>query len=209
MARFNIDDYTLVKDRVAAFKEEHPLCTIETELLSVNNIVDTPTGDMCNEYVVKATVTPNPLQEPEVHYTGLAAERDNGHFVNKTSAMENCETSAVGRALAHCGYGGDLQFASAEEVANAVMKQEKIKVTTDMYEVLNESFNAAKPFLSEYEQSIYHDRRSKNYYDTKLKWKKSVSEFMRRISDHWKQEELAAEELAKKAKLAKQAKEAN
>ena len=66
----------------------------------------------CNEYIVKAIVTPNPLQEPEIFYTGHAAERDNTGFVNKTSALENCETSAVGRALAFAGYGGDQQFAS-------------------------------------------------------------------------------------------------
>tara|TARA_R110002051_G_scaffold76781_1_gene140160 strand:+ start:787 stop:1362 length:576 start_codon:yes stop_codon:yes gene_type:complete len=178
MARFDIKNYTLIKDRLIAFREEFPQCTIETTLLASNNIVDSPTGEMCNEYVMKAIVTPNPLAEPEVQYTGHAAERDNGHFVNKSSAIENCETSAVGRALAHCGYGGDTAFASAEEVANAMIKQNKVKVTTRELDILNESFASARPFLSEKEVTAYNDRRSQNYYDTKTKWYKSVMHFL-------------------------------
>ena len=178
MSRFNISDYTLIKDRLIAFRDQFPQCTIETTLLASNNIVDSPTGEMCNEYVMKAVVIPNPLAEPEVQYTGHAAERDNGHFVNKSSAIENCETSAVGRALAHCGYGGDKSFASAEEVANAMMKQNKVKVTTRELDILGESFASAKPFLSEQEIKIYNDRRGSNYYDTKTKWFKSVMHFL-------------------------------
>ena len=123
---FNIKDYTLVKDRLIAFREEFPLSSITTELLSVSNIVDSPTGDYANEYVVKATVIPNPLQEPEVVYTGLAAERDNTGFVNKSSAIENCETSAVGRALAMLGIGIDTSIASSNEVQDAIAKQEEM-----------------------------------------------------------------------------------
>ena len=57
---------------------------------------------------------------------GINKERDNGTFINKTSAMENCETSAVGRALAFAGFGGDMAFASAEEVVNAQLNQKNI-----------------------------------------------------------------------------------
>ena len=64
--KFKGKEYTEVKDRLVAFRDEFPHNSIKTELLSVNNIVDSPTGDMCNEYVVKATITPNPLQEPEI-----------------------------------------------------------------------------------------------------------------------------------------------
>ena len=58
-----------------------------------------------------------------VLHVGHAAERDNTGFVNKTSALENCETSAVGRALAFAGFGGDFAIASKEEVENAKAKQ--------------------------------------------------------------------------------------
>jgi len=178
MARFNISDYTLVKDRLIAFRDQFPQCSIETTLLASNNIVDSPTGEMCNEYVMKAVVTPNPLAEPEVQYTGHAAERDNGHFVNKSSAIENCETSAVGRALAHCGFGGDKNGPSAEEMSSALTKQAKFKITTRELDILGEAFASAKPFLSDKEIKAYNDRRGSNYYDTKTKWFKSVMHFL-------------------------------
>ena len=53
---------------------------------------------------------------PEIYFVGHAAERDNTGFVYKSSAIENCETSAVGRALAFAGFGGDFAIASKEEV---------------------------------------------------------------------------------------------
>ena len=179
MGRFNIKDYTLVKDRLVAFRDEFPLSSITTELLNINNIVDSPTGEMCNEYVVKATVIPNPLQEPEVIYTGLAAERDNTGFVNKSSAIENCETSAVGRALAFAGYGGDQQFASAEELVNAKTAQQKSALTNDLLEVLDNLAKVAQPFMKEEDYLGYKKRRSDGFYDTKLKWRKSVNAFIK------------------------------
>lgn len=179
MGRFNIKDYTLVKDRLVAFRDEFPLSSITTELLNINNIVDSPTGEMCNEYVVKATVIPNPLQEPEVFYTGLAAERDNTGFVNKSSAIENCETSAVGRALAFAGYGGDQQFASAEELVNAKTAQQKSALTNDLLEVLDNLAKVAKPFMKDEDYLGYKKRRSDGFYDTKLKWRKSVNAFIK------------------------------
>tara|TARA_R100000664_G_C2757784_1_gene146201 strand:+ start:2094 stop:2711 length:618 start_codon:yes stop_codon:yes gene_type:complete len=175
---FNIKDYTLVKDRLVAFRDEFPLSSITTELISVNNIVDSPTGDYANEYIVKATVIPNPLQEPEVSYTGLAAERDNTGFVNKSSAIENCETSAVGRALAFAGFGGDVQFASAEELINAKTAQSKSALTGDLLEVMDNLFKVAVPHLTEEQQKTYRDRRSSGYYDTKVKWRKTVDGFI-------------------------------
>lgn len=175
---FNIKDYTLVKDRLIAFRDEFPLSSITTELISVNNIVDSPTGDYANEYIVKATVIPNPLQEPDVCYTGLAAERDNTGFVNKSSAIENCETSAVGRALAFAGFGGDVQFASAEELVNAKTAQSKSALTNDLLEVMDNLFKVAVPHLTEEQQKTYRERRSSGYYDTKVKWRKTVDGFI-------------------------------
>lgn len=55
--------------------------------------------------------------------TGTAYEKENSTFINKTSYIENCETSAVGRALAMCGIGIDTSIASKEEVENAIENQ--------------------------------------------------------------------------------------
>ncbi len=169
---FNINNYTEVKDRLIAFNEEYPNATIETELLSVNNIVDSPTGEMCNEYVIRAKVIPNPIQEPEVYFTGLAAERDNTGFVNKTSALENGETSAVGRALAFAGFGGDFAIASKEEVLNAQAAQKKSNVTIAMTKELDKLVKDMNKegSLDAEATARYNIRREEGYFDTKVKW---------------------------------------
>ena len=69
-----------------------------------------------------------------------AAERDNTGFVNKTSALENCETSAVGRALAFAGFGGDFSIASKEE-ENAKAKQKQINPTVKSLEAMDKAAN--------------------------------------------------------------------
>lgn len=60
--------------------------------------------------------------------TGTAYEKENSSFINKTSYIENCETSAVGRALGMAGFGIDTSVASAEEVENAMQQQEADKI---------------------------------------------------------------------------------
>ena len=57
----------------------------------------------------------------------MAQEKETSSFINKTSFIENCETSAVGRALGFAGIGIDGSMASAEEVANAIIQQDQQK----------------------------------------------------------------------------------
>ena len=72
--------------------------------------------------VMRATLT-----IPECgSYTGHSYEREGSTQINKTSALENCETSAIGRALAAAGYGGS-EYASANEVSNAIHQQQNGK----------------------------------------------------------------------------------
>ena len=54
-------------------------------------------------------------------------EKESTSYINKTSYIENCETSAVGRALGFMGIGIDASMASAEELVNALVGQEEIK----------------------------------------------------------------------------------
>ena len=67
--------------------------------------------------VVKAT-----LSFKDNVYTGLAMELIGGNFINEFSALENCETSAIGRALSSAGYFGS-EFCSANELENAIKQQ--------------------------------------------------------------------------------------
>ena len=59
--------------------------------------------------------------------TGIAEEEKGSTFINKTSYVENCETSAWGRALANFGIGLESSVASAEEVGNAIANQQTAK----------------------------------------------------------------------------------
>lgn len=105
-----------VNERVKAFREHYAEYSLETELVEITK--DTA--------LMRAVIRD---KEGRLIATGTAYERtDNAaSMVNKTSHVENCETSAWGRALANFGIGIDESIASAQEVANAVATQEKAK----------------------------------------------------------------------------------
>ena len=107
-------EYVMVKDRIVAFYNAYPYGCIRTEL------VDYKDGD----WIVKAYCFTNPNEHPETYCTGLAHESHGSSQINQTSALENCETSAVGRCLAMAGFGTEESIASAEEVKNAIHQQE-------------------------------------------------------------------------------------
>lgn len=105
-------DYAQVNDRVKAFRELCPNGSITTEIIGMESGVVT----------MKATVTD---EEGKILGTGLAQEKESSSFINKTSYIENCETSAVGRALGFAGIGVDGSMCSAEELVNAIANQNK------------------------------------------------------------------------------------
>ena len=108
-------EYVLVNERIKAFWQLYPNGRILTELISLEN-------EMC---VIKAKVfTDREDERPAA--TGTAYEKESSSFINKTSYIENCETSAIGRALGILGIGIDTSVASAEEVENAIENQKKI-----------------------------------------------------------------------------------
>ena len=111
-------DYAEVNQRIKAFRSLVPNGSIETEIISVENGV----------VIMKAVIR---NEDGAILGVGHAYEKENSTFINKTSYIENCETSAVGRALGMCGFGIDTSVASYEEVANAMQNQvEKPTKTT-------------------------------------------------------------------------------
>ena len=118
MGNFDLGNYVEVNVRVEKFWELYPNGRIATEIISFKDGV----------IVMKASVYKAAENEtPDA--TGHAYEKENSTFINKTSAVENCETSAIGRALGVMGFEIKKSIASREEVANAVLQQ---KVETDV-----------------------------------------------------------------------------
>ena len=98
--------YAEVAQRVTAFRKLEPNGEIRTQMLSFENGV-------C---VFRATIFDG---EGKVLASGHAYEKESNGNINKTACIENCETSAVGRALAFCGFGSTENIASAEEMRRA------------------------------------------------------------------------------------------
>lgn len=107
--QFKGKEYVQVKDRIAYFNEVYPKGSIETVLLSVPD---------AQTVVFKAIVKPEYGEFSRV-FVGHSQAKWGEGFVNTTAALENAETSAVGRALAMMGIGVIDSVASIDEVRKA------------------------------------------------------------------------------------------
>ena len=121
--------YVEVNERVKYFRENYAGWSLTSEIVSLQDGV-------C---VIKATIRDDSGREMA---TGLAYEKEDSSFINKTSFIENCETSAWGRALGNLGIGIDASIASADEVENAQLNQnEKPKID---FKIVNKNIKEAK-----------------------------------------------------------------
>lgn len=105
-------DYVQVTERIKAFRAICPNGRIETKIVNLENGIVTMVAEVRDD-------------EEKLLATGFAQEKESSSYINKTSYIENCETSAVGRALGFAGIGIDASMASADEVANAIINQDK------------------------------------------------------------------------------------
>ena len=106
-------DYITVNQRIIEFRKQYPTGSIITEIISNENDV----------VIMKAQV----INDGQLLATGHAYEKSGSSFINKTSYIENCETSAIGRALG-IFVGVDTSMASYEEVANAKLQQQDMEL---------------------------------------------------------------------------------
>ncbi len=136
-------EYVEVNQRVIAFRQlsEYTNFSLETEILSLDS-------ESC---VIRAIIK---NAQGQVVATGMAQEDKSSSRINQTSYVENCETSAVGRALGFLGIGIETSIATADEVDMAIKKQDspkqpstgvkKVKVTADIVQSMKTAVRDGK-----------------------------------------------------------------
>lgn len=111
---FNLEDYETVEERLVKFWKDHPDGRIDTLLVD----------STLQRFIVKASVYRTEV-DAQAWTTGYAEETVSTRGVNSTSALENCETSAIGRALANAGYVTKGKRPSREEMSKVKAAEPK------------------------------------------------------------------------------------
>ena len=155
-------EYAEVNQRVKAFRTLYPEGFITTEILCRE-------GGLC---IIKATVGHYADGKSVILATGTAYEKEGSSQINRTSYIENCETSAVGRALGMAGFGIDTSIASADEMNNALLQQD----TNAVQKPVQAEPHVQKPVQSE--QAAPYDILQETAADSelRLKWLEKYGE---------------------------------
>jgi len=109
---FNLQDYETCEVRLDKWWKDNPDGRVATELISFQN----------GQYIVQAYLY-RTFADSVAYSTGLAEEKITDRGVNATSALENCETSAIARALANANYAAKGKRASREEMTKVAKQQ--------------------------------------------------------------------------------------
>lgn len=132
-------DYAKVSERVNAFRKVYPTGSIETVIEDINE----------NEIRIKAIISD---ENDNLIATGRATEEKKAKgkmTINLTDMIENCETSAVGRALGFAGFGIDKDIASGDDMQKAKTNSKMFEIYTDMFITDEEAKYMAKVVVAD------------------------------------------------------------
>ena len=126
---FNLADYETVESRLEKWWKDYPDGRVATKLEQASD----------TRYIVSAELFKTEA-DAKPCATGLASESISDRGVNSTSALENCETSAIGRALANAGYAAKGKRASREEMTKVVKSETWSVDRTDPLPISNDDW---------------------------------------------------------------------
>ena len=164
---FNPADYAEVAERLPLFWKDCPLGRINTEIVT----------DDGTRIVMKATLWAD-ISHTEPTTTGYAEEVRGSSMVNKTSAIENCETSAIGRALANYQYQGSKKRASLEEMVKVYRQGEQPQTTTNAAPARSQSLGSSSEPPTPKQMAML---RAKDYQGQAPSTKREASEIIDRL----------------------------
>ena len=164
---FNPADYAEVAERLPLFWKDCPLGRINTEIVT----------DDGTRIVMKATLWAD-ISHTVPTTTGYAEEVRGSSMVNKTSAIENCETSAIGRALANYQYQGSKKRASLEEMVKVYRQGEQPQTTTNAAPARTQSLGSSSEGPTPKQLAML---RAKNWEGAVPVTKREASELIDRL----------------------------
>jgi len=165
MAKFNLENYETVEDRLKAFWNDNPNARISTEVV---HMTDDGTCVTIIAHVFKQAEDDKPVT------TGIAQEtKGQGGFANTDAWVENCETSAIGRALANWKYQGSNKPRPSQQEMMKVGNDERVKVTkVDKRKKENKETQDVKDIteesLKKFEQDIGYDNKVESTNATQI-----------------------------------------
>lgn len=138
MGNIDLTSYETVEERIARFKADHPNFRVLTDLVSSEGEVGQ------TRWIVKASVWRDASSGDVPDATGYAFEVDGAGMTQRTAALETCETSAIGRALANIGYAGNKRVTREEMIKQLVAEYEQRIAEADSKDAVKSIYEEAR-----------------------------------------------------------------
>ena len=156
-------EYGDVATRIQACRRLYPEGCIMTEIVSNENGIVVMEADVFSE-------------DNRLLATGHAFENQNASMINKTSYIENCETSAIGRALGNLGIGSTQSIASVEEMTGALAAQEVIAQTDKVIDSIIDIAGGDRERVNNYVRNLFPGNKLEDLdYETLVRLKKDIA----------------------------------